>query len=107
MELDPTERMNPMSTLPPSSPRTRRESFADVLTVRVDEQGNGRPMLLLHVCALGGGRSQADHRLRSTTSMQKDHATTVPLLIDAYGESVDERLSWRSRRISGKSTDKL
>ena len=40
-----------MNTFPSSSPRTRRESFADGLTVRVDEQGSGRPILLLH----GGG----------------------------------------------------
>jgi pimeloyl-ACP methyl ester carboxylesterase len=44
-----------MSTLPPSSPRTRRESFADGLTVRVDERGSGRPILVLH----GGGGPQS------------------------------------------------
>ena len=44
-----------MSTLPPSPPRTRRESFADGLTVRVDERGSGRPMLVLH----GGGGPQS------------------------------------------------
>ena len=43
-----------MSTLPPSLPTTRRESFADGLTVRVDERGSGRPMLILH----GGGGPQ-------------------------------------------------
>jgi pimeloyl-ACP methyl ester carboxylesterase len=43
-----------MSTVPPSSPRTRRESFADGLTVRVDERGSGRPILVLH----GGGGPQ-------------------------------------------------
>ncbi len=43
-----------MSTLPPSSLRTRRESFADGLTVRVDERGSGRPILVLH----GGGGPQ-------------------------------------------------
>ena len=43
-----------MSTLPPSPSRTRRETFADGLTVRVDEQGGGRPMLVLH----GGGGPQ-------------------------------------------------
>ncbi len=53
-----------MSTLPPSSPRTRRESFADGLTVRVDEQGNGRPMLLLH----GGGGPQTMFGLASALS---------------------------------------
>ncbi|HWZ20537.1 MAG TPA: alpha/beta hydrolase [Ktedonobacteraceae bacterium] len=40
-----------MSTLPPSPPRTRRESFADGLTMRIDERGSGRPILVLH----GGG----------------------------------------------------
>ena len=48
------ERMNSMNTLP-TSIKTRRESFADGLTVRFDEQGNnGRPMLILH----GGGGPQ-------------------------------------------------
>jgi pimeloyl-ACP methyl ester carboxylesterase len=40
-----------MSNLPTLS--TRRESFADGLTIRVDEAGNGRPVLILHG---GGGR---------------------------------------------------
>src|SRR5260370_40877344 len=71
MELDPTERMNPMSTLPPSSPRTRRESFADGLTVRVDEQGNGRPMLLLH----GGDGQQTMFGLASAVS-KRGHVLT-------------------------------
>ncbi len=44
-----------MSTFPPSPPRTRRESFADGLTVRIDERGSGRPMLVLH----GGGGPQS------------------------------------------------
>ena len=44
-----------MSTLPPSPPRTRRESFADGLTVRIDERGSGRPILVLH----GGGGPQS------------------------------------------------
>jgi hypothetical protein len=43
-----------MSTLPPSPPRTRKESFADGLTVRIDERGSGRPILVLH----GGGGPQ-------------------------------------------------
>src|SRR5579863_5686793 len=47
----PTERMNSMNTFPPSLPRTRREPFIDGLTVRFDERGSGRPMLVLH----GGG----------------------------------------------------
>jgi pimeloyl-ACP methyl ester carboxylesterase len=53
-----------MSTLPPSSPRTRRESFADGLTVRFNEQGSGRPMLLLH----GGGGPQTMFGLASALS---------------------------------------
>ena len=40
-----------MNTFPPSPPRTRRETFIDGLTVRFDERGSGRPMLVLH----GGG----------------------------------------------------
>ncbi len=44
-----------MNSLPPSSPITRRESFADSLTVRFDERENsGRPILILH----GGGGPQ-------------------------------------------------
>src|SRR5260370_1723423 len=46
--MDTIERMNHMSTVPPSPPRTRRASFADGLTVRIDERGSGRPMLVLH-----------------------------------------------------------
>src|SRR3984893_17234375 len=41
-----------MSNLSPFS--TRRESFADGLTIRVDEGGSGRPILILH----GGGGPQ-------------------------------------------------
>src|SRR6266702_31723 len=52
--MDTTERMHSMSTVPPSPPRTRRESFADGLTVRIDERGSGRPILVLH----GGGGPQ-------------------------------------------------
>jgi len=44
-----------MSTLPPSPPRTRIETFADGLTVRIDERGSGRPLLVLH----GGGGPQS------------------------------------------------
>ncbi|HEY6539774.1 MAG TPA: alpha/beta hydrolase [Ktedonobacteraceae bacterium] len=40
-----------MSTLPPTPPRTLKETFADGLTVRIDERGSGRPILVLH----GGG----------------------------------------------------
>ncbi len=40
-----------MNNLPTSTPTTRRETFTDGLTVRVDEQGSGRPILVLH----GGG----------------------------------------------------
>jgi pimeloyl-ACP methyl ester carboxylesterase len=55
MEMDATERINHMNTVPaPIS--TRRESFADGLTIRFDERGNinGRPILVLH----GGGGPQ-------------------------------------------------
>jgi len=44
-----------MNTLPFSTPKIRRESFADGLTVRIDEQGSGRPLLILH----GGGGPQS------------------------------------------------
>lgn len=50
-----------MNTFPSSSPRTRRESFADGLTVRFDEQGSGRPLLLLH----GGAGPQSMFGLAS------------------------------------------
>jgi len=43
-----------VSTVPSSSSRTRKESFADGLTVRIDERGSGRPILVLH----GGGGPQ-------------------------------------------------
>jgi len=46
--------MNSMSALPSSTPTSRRESFANGLTVRLDERGSGRPILVLH----GGGGSQ-------------------------------------------------
>jgi len=52
MVLSLKERRNSMSNLPPLS--TRRESFADGLTIRVDEGGSGRPILVLH----GGGGPQ-------------------------------------------------
>ncbi len=53
-----------MSTFPTSSPRTRRESFVDGLTVRVDERGSGRPMFVLH----GGGGPQTVLGLASALS---------------------------------------
>ena len=40
-----------MNTTPSIPPTTRRESFVDGLTVRIDERGSGRPALVLH----GGG----------------------------------------------------
>src|SRR5258708_39708077 len=63
-----------MSTFP-SSPRTRSESFADVLTVRFNEQGSGRPMLLLH----GGGGPQTMFGLASAIS-RRAHVLTPPHL---------------------------
>lgn len=50
-----TERVNHMNTVP-APINTRRESFADGLTIRFDERGNinGRPILVLH----GGGGPQ-------------------------------------------------
>ncbi len=44
-----------MSTTPSSASRLRAESFADGLTVRIDERGSGRPILVLH----GGGGPQS------------------------------------------------
>src|SRR5260370_41846605 len=44
-----------MSSLSPFTPQTRIETFADGLTVRIDERGSGRPILVLH----GGGGSQS------------------------------------------------
>src|SRR5260221_147647 len=70
-ELDPKERLHSMNTLPPSSPRTRRESFADGLTVRFNEQGSGRPMLVLH----GGGGPQTVFGLASALS-RRAHVLT-------------------------------
>lgn len=40
-----------MPAAPSSLLRTRREAFADGLTVRVDELGNGRPIVILHGAA--------------------------------------------------------
>jgi pimeloyl-ACP methyl ester carboxylesterase len=40
-----------MNTFPSFPPKTRRESFADDLAVRVDERGSGRPILILHGAA--------------------------------------------------------
>src|SRR6266699_23115 len=50
-----TERIDHMSTTPSSASRLRAESFADGLTVRIDERGSGRPILVLH----GGGGPQS------------------------------------------------
>src|SRR5436853_5844193 len=43
-----------MSSLSPFTPDPRTETFADGLTVRIDERGSGRPILVLH----GGGGPQ-------------------------------------------------
>src|SRR5712691_4303892 len=71
--MDTTERMNHMSTLPPSPPRTRRESFADGLTVRIDEQGSGRPILVLH----GGGGPQSVSSFAEALSMRAHVLTPI------------------------------
>lgn len=44
-----------MSSHSPFMPQTRIETFADGLTVRIDERGSGRPILVLH----GGGGPQS------------------------------------------------
>ena len=62
-----------MSTVPPSPPRTRRESFADGLTVRIDERGSGRPMLVLH----GGGGPQTVAGIASALSSRAYVLTPV------------------------------
>src|SRR6266536_1256229 len=71
--MDTIERMNHMSTVPPSPPRTRRESFADGLTVRIDERGSGRPMLVLH----GGGGPQTVAGIASALSSRAYVLTPV------------------------------
>jgi pimeloyl-ACP methyl ester carboxylesterase len=85
MEMDPTERVNHMNTLPaPIS--TRRESFADGLTVRFDERGNsGRPMLILH----GGGGPQTVAGLAAALS------TRAHVLVPTHpGFSGEPRPDW-------------
>ncbi len=54
-----------MSNLP-STPTTRRVSFANGLTVRIDEYGSGHPMLVLH----GGGGPLTVAGLASALSMR-------------------------------------
>jgi pimeloyl-ACP methyl ester carboxylesterase len=73
-----------MNTFPSSSPRTRRESFADGLTVRFDEQGSGRPMLLLH----GGAGPQSMFGLASALS--RSAHVVVPTHPGFSGESRPE-----------------
>ncbi|HEV2656620.1 MAG TPA: alpha/beta hydrolase, partial [Ktedonobacteraceae bacterium] len=53
-----------MSTLPSSTPKSRKETFADGLTVRIDERGSGRPILILH----GGGGPQTVSGIASALS---------------------------------------
>src|SRR3989475_11685421 len=71
--MDTTERMHSMSTVPPSPPRTRRESFADGLTVRSDERGSGRPILVLH----GGGGPQSVSSFAEALSMRAHVLTPI------------------------------
>ena len=60
-----------MSSLYPITPQTRIETFDDGLTVRIDEQGSGRPMLVLH----GGGGPQTVSGLASALS-KRAHVLT-------------------------------
>src|SRR5438132_7412718 len=78
--MDTTERMNHMSTVPPSPPRTRRESFADGLSVRIDERGRGRPILVLH----GGGGPQTVSGLAEALSTRAH--VLVPTHLGFAGE---------------------
>ncbi len=55
-----------MNTFPAVPLRTRRESFADGLTIRFDEQGSGRTMLVLH----GGGGPPTVFGLASALSQR-------------------------------------
>src|SRR2546427_3898515 len=83
--MDTTERMHSMSTVPPSPPRTRRESFADGLTVRIDEQASGRPILVLH----GGGGPQTVSGLASAL------ATRAHVLVPTHpGFAGEPRPQW-------------
>jgi len=72
MVLSLKERRNSMSNLPPLS--TRRESFADGLTIRVDEGGSGRPILVLH----GGGGPQTVAGIASGLSKARVLVPTHP-----------------------------
>jgi pimeloyl-ACP methyl ester carboxylesterase len=60
-----------MSSLSPIAPQTRIETFDDGLTVRIDEQGSGRSMLILH----GGGGPQTVSGLASALS-RRAHVLT-------------------------------
>src|SRR6266480_2984809 len=112
--MDTTERMNHMSTVPPSPPRTRRESFADGLTVRIDERGSGRPMLILH----GGGGPQTVAGIASALSSRAYVLTPVhpgfageprPQWFDSIGDlaltylDLLERLDLRDVMVVGSS----
>ena len=72
-----------MNTVPP--PRTRRESFADGLSVRIDERGSGRPILVLH----GGGGPQTVSGLASAL------ATRAYVLVPTHpGFAGEPRPEW-------------
>ncbi len=103
-----------MSTVPPSPPRTRRESFADGLTVRIDERGSGRPMLVLH----GGGGPQTVAGIASALSSRAYVLTPVhpgfageprPEWFDSIGDlaltylDLLERLDLRDVMVVGSS----
>jgi len=60
-----------MNSVTPNNPQTRIETLTDGLAVRIDEQGSGRPMLILH----GGGGPQTVSGLASALS-RRAHVLT-------------------------------
>src|SRR5690349_12087303 len=53
------------------TPQTRVETFTDGLTLRIDERGSGRPILVLH----GGGGPQSVASIAATAA-QRAHVLT-------------------------------
>ncbi|MDQ2713464.1 MAG: alpha/beta hydrolase [Chloroflexota bacterium] len=62
-----------MNTSPSPGPSYQVESFADGLTVRIDERGSGRPILLLH----GGGGPQTVSGLAEALSTHAHVLTPI------------------------------